>query len=234
MTEKSNQNIINGYLLTDVSDLSDADFRHFNSLFNLGEYVNKYAFPTLKYYFDEANCHIYLIGLNDFRHFIGYYNENGVSEQLTVCVPLGFMNRRTINTLSLFGITSKSEGLVLKNLLYLDRASYYFKDSEMLSSAAFKFEHADASRFGSHFVKHKNTFVISKTTQNVTFHYNHTLYVKTPTGESYIASILSQKFKTGLENYLSSHTLTLFDKKFNKLNKKELLLLKMYNIGNTL
>lgn len=232
MTEKTNINIIKEHLLTNLSELSDEDFLYLGRLFDLGEYVNKHAYPTLKYYFDEANGHIYLVVPNGLRYFIGYYSDN--RDQLTVCVPLGFMNKRTVNTLSVFGMTPKSEGLVLKNLLCLDRASYYFKGYEMLSSAAFKFEKNTALIFGSHFIKHKNTFVISKTTQNVTFHYNHTLYVKTPTGESYVASILSQKFKTGLESYLSNHTLSLFDKKFNKLTKRELLLLKMYNIGENM
>jgi hypothetical protein len=57
------------------------------------------------------------------------------------------------------------------------------------------------------------------------------LYAKTLTGERYVSSIMSRSFKTELEKYLSSHTLSLFDKKFNKLTKRELLLLKMYNIG---
>lgn len=232
MTEKSSQDIIKEHLLTELSELSDADFLYLDRLFDLGIHVNKYACPTLKYYFDEGNCHIYLVVPNGLRYFIGYYSDN--RDQLTVCVPLGFMNKRTVNTLSVFCMTPKSEGLVLKNLLYLDRASYYFKGYEMLSSAAFKFEEIGSSSFGSHFVKHKNTFVISKTSETVSFHYNHMLYVKTPTGESYIGSILSQRFKTGLESYLSTHTLSLFDKNFNKLTNKELLLLKMYNIGHSL
>lgn len=228
MTEKNNTDIIKDRLLTNISDLSDADFLYFVRLFDLGVYVNKYAYPTLKYYFDESNCHIYLICLNNHKEFIGYYSEN--KDNIFVFVPFIFMNKQTINTLNLFGITPESEGLVFKNLIYLNKVSYYFKGYEILNSAAFKFGAAGALKFGSHFVKYTNSFFISTKNEAVTFNYNHSLYVETHTGENYIGSILSQKFKTGLDRYLSTHTLTLFDKKFNKLTKKELFLLKMYNI----
>lgn len=232
MTEHSDITLIKDLLLTDISELPDSDFFHLIRGFDIGNHINKYAFPQLKYYFDEANCHIYLIGLNDRRYFIGYYNDN--RGQLGVFVPIGFINRRTINTLNLSGITPSSESLMLKNLMYLDRASYYFKGFEVLTSSAFKFSDANALRFGSHFVKYQSTFVISKKDETVYFQHNQMLYAKTLTGERYVSSILSRSFKTELEKYLSSHTLSLFDKKFNKLTKRELLLLKMYNIGENM
>ena len=224
--------LIHDLLLTDMSELPDTDFLHLTRGFDIGNHVNKHAFPQLKYYFDEANCHIYLIGLNDRRYFIGYYNDN--RGQLGVFIPIGFINRRTLNKITLSGITPSAEGLMLKNLIYLDRASYYFKGFEVLNSSAFKFSDLNALRFGSHFVKYQSTFVISKKDKTVCFQHNQMLYAKTLTGERYVSSILSRSFKTELEKYLSSHTLPLFDKKFNKLTKKELLLLKMYNIGNAI
>ena len=232
MTENPDVTLIKDMLLTHISELSDSDFLHLIRGFDIGNHVNKHAFPQLKYYFDEDNCHIYLMGLNDRRYFIGYYNDN--RGQLGVFIPIGFIKRRTLNTIALSGITPSAEGLMLKNLMYLDRASYYFKGFEVLNSAAFKFSDAKALQFGSHFVKYQSTFVISKKDETVCFQHNQMLYAKTLTGERYVSSILSRNFKTELEKYLSSLTLSLFDKKFNKLTKRELLLLKMYNIGENL
>ena len=232
MTEKTNIDIIKEHLLNNLSELAEEDFLYFGHSFDLGECVNKYAAPTLKYYFDESNCHIYLIGLNDSRYFIGYYNDD--RGKLSVYVPIVFINRSTINTINLSGVTPSAEAMILKNLIYLDRSSYYFKGFEVFNSSSFKFSDKNALRFGSHFVKYQSTFVISKKDQTVCFQHNQMLYANTLTGERYVSSIMSRSFRTELEKHLSSFTLSLFDKMFNKLTKRELLLLKMYNIGENM
>jgi hypothetical protein len=141
------------------------------------------------------------------------------------------MSRRTINNITSFNVTQGKEDLVLKNLLYLDKVSYYFKGYELLSTPAFKFADTGNLRFGSYWIKYKNSFSVLKTDNTLRFDFNYDLYYKNGSSDYYIGPIHVQKFKTGLAECLDTQTLTLFNKKFNKLTKKELLVLQMNNIS---
>jgi hypothetical protein len=227
MTAKTNQDIIREHLLTDLSELSDADFRHFDSLFDMGDHINKYAYPTLKYDFNGSGF-IYLLGANNQKYAIGHYTSNAF--ELNICVPFIFMKRITINKLNSFNISPQREQIISKNLIFLDKMFYYFKGYEIINSIGLKFTDTGILRFGTHFIRYKNTFTVALNNQSLRFDYNYILYEKKGAVEYFIGSIHIQKFRTALENYLSEHTVPLFNKKFSKLTKKELLLLKMCNI----
>lgn len=233
MRVNNNQNIIREHLLTDISELSDADFRHFDSLFDIGDHINKYAYPTLKYDFNGSGSgFIYLLGSNNQKYAVGHYTSTAF--ELNICVPFIFMKRTTINKLNSFNISPQREKIISKNLIFLDKVFYYFKGYEIINSIGLKFTDTGILRLGTHFIRYKNTFNIALNNHSLRFDYNYILYEKKGAVEYFIGSIHIQKFRTALDNYVSEHTISLFNKKFSKLTKKELLLLKMYNIGNSL
>lgn len=218
-------NKIISYLITNLSELSDVDFNFLNYKYNLG-YANKYTCPILKYSIEEKQCHIYIIAVDGREFCIGYYFE--IKDNLTIFVPFGFMSRKTINNIQSFNVIKRCESTILNNLLLLDKVSEYFYKCDIFEIPKFKFNLQDEAIFQDFSIDYKNSFSIVNNT--IRFNYVFLLNIIEPAIKNFGGSIHVPDFKKNLLKKLNSKTQLLFNKDFNRLTKKELSLLKMYNI----
>lgn len=223
MTLLSNKII--SYLITNLSELSDMDFDFLNHKYNLG-YVNKYTCSTLKYSIEEKQCHIYIVAADGREFCIGYYFEIG--DELTILVPFGFMSRQTINHIQSFNVSNRSDGTILNNLLLLEKISEYFYKCDIFEISKFKFNLQDEAIFQDFSIEYKHSFSIIN--NKIRFNYVFLLSIINSDCKRFGGNIQGASFKKTLLNKMNSKTQLLFNKDFNRLTKKELSLLKMYNI----